>query len=102
MNRVSGPRMPGSEHIPFSPINPWGRKAAMPAGWKSPLERRLYQVWVDDSEKGEIPVGPAMGKDVIDDLHATINLSIKSGRITGWANPTIKPLPLQMAVGRVF
>jgi len=42
---------PGSK-VPFSPINPHGSKAKMPAGWKNPFHAKLYRVHVDDAERG--------------------------------------------------
>ena len=108
MNKVSGPRVPGSEHIPFNPINPWGRTPVVKrhdgsvVDWKNPLRVRLYQVFVEDREKGEIAVGPKVQMDVCDQTLSAIKIAIKSGKITGWANPHIKAAPSERAVARVF
>lgn len=86
-------RVPGSEHIPFNPINPWGRAAkarGMPDGWKSPLNEPLFQVFVDDRESGRLAIGPKMIRSIADEFHSAVNLAIKSGRIRGWANPHLE------------
>jgi hypothetical protein len=99
---VIGPRVPGSEHIPFKPINPWGRKAKMPEGWVSPLERRVYQLYVDDKDKGTIAICPRMQRPIVEEWLAALKIAIKTGKITGWSNPHIRAAPLERAVSRLF
>ena len=101
-NRVSASIVPGSPDKPFNPINPWGRKAPMPQGWVSPLERRPYQVFVDDRHKGRIPIGPKWGMNEAMQLCATTNAAIKAGKISDWSNPHVVACPFEQAVARVF
>lgn len=79
--------------IPFNPINPHGRKAKYPDGWKSPLREPLYQVHVNDKDRGNIPIGPKARNDVASQLCTTVQAAIKSGRITGWSSPHVMPAP---------
>lgn len=94
-NTVSGPRVPGSEHIPFKPFNPHGktptvtRRDGSVIEWKSPIREPLFQVFVEDKEKGRIPIGPKMGMAVCDSVASACQLAIKSGRIHGWSNPHV-------------
>ena len=94
-NTVSGPRVPGSAHIPFNPQNAFGKtptvrtKDGKIIDWKSPIREPLFQVMVEDETKGLIAVSPKMRHDVIADLASLTNIAIKSGRISGWTNPHI-------------
>jgi hypothetical protein len=105
VNRVLGPRVPGSEHIPFSPMNlPGGEmltgKVRNADGklidWKSPLRERHYQVVVEDRNLGCIPVFPKAGMALADQFCSTLKLAIKSGRISGWSNPHVVPADVQV------
>jgi hypothetical protein len=89
---------PGSK-VPFNPINPWGRKAAYPDGWKSPMREPLFQVHVMDNERGVIPIGPKVANDLASELCAATRLAIKTGRITGWSDPTVLPAPAERLKG---
>jgi hypothetical protein len=91
VNRVSSPRVPGSEHIPFNPINPHGSRAKMPVGWQSPFREQLFQVFVEDRSKGCIPIGPKISLNVASEVCALTTIAIKSGRIHDWANPHVLP-----------
>lgn len=109
MNRVGHTLFPGSDK-PFNPINPWGRKAVahgvdgkpLPADWKSPVAQASYQVFVEDREKGLVGVGPSWGQPEAEQLLSSINIAIKAGKITTWANPHIVKKPPQRAVARLF
>lgn len=107
-NKVSGPVVPGSEHIPFRPFNPHGkapevrRANGTVADWKNPLAVDLYQVYVLDSERGTIPIGPKAAMDVCDQLLSAVKLAIKAGQIHGWASPTLVKIGKQRAVSRLF
>ena len=85
---------PGSK-IPFNPINPHGSKAKYPDGWKSPLRERLYQVFVEDQDRGCIPIGPKAGHAVVSEWCALAQTAIKAGNITGWTNPHVLPAPAE-------
>lgn len=85
---------PGSK-VPFNPINAHGAKAKYPDGWKNPLKERLWQVFVEDKERGCIPIGPKVGFNVVSELCATVNTAIKAGTISGWSNPHILPAPAE-------
>jgi hypothetical protein len=95
-NTVLGPRVPGSAHIPFNPINKWGGKPKVfradgsVIDWKSPIREPLFQVHVDTRE-GSIPIGPRIGLAIASEIAATTQVAIKAGRIHGWANPTVVP-----------
>jgi hypothetical protein len=108
MNRVSGPIVPGSEHIPFRPINAHGktpvvlRRDGTVIDWKNPLREVIAQVKVLDREKGEIAIGPKVAMAVADQLCATVKLAIKSGKISGWSHPHVVPCAAERAVARVF
>lgn len=99
--------IPGSK-IPFKPINPWGREAVITdhkgdkIDWKNPLEDANYQLFVDDAQKGTIPVCPAASHSIVSEWLGLINLSIKTGKITGWSNVNMVKQPRQRAVARVF
>jgi hypothetical protein len=97
-NSVGDKFFPGSD-VPFRPINPWGRKAPMPDGWKNPMQQKLYQVFVLDKELGQIPIGPRMRQDAADQFCAATRIAIKSGRIHDWANPTVLPAPAERLKG---
>jgi hypothetical protein len=107
-NRVSAPIIPGSPNVPFRPINPFGRKPQVlkadgtPLDWTSPLAEPLFQVWVLDHKKGTIPIFPKVGRAVAEEFLAHTKAAIKSGRIRGWAAPTILPAPPEKAVSRLF
>lgn len=83
---------PGSK-IPFNPINPHGAKARYPDGWKNPLKEKLYQVFVEDKERGCIAIGPKIRFDVATTLCSTTYTAIKAGKIAGWSNPHVLPAP---------
>lgn len=108
MNRVASPRVPGSEHIAFRPINAHGKTPVItrPDGsvidWKSPLAEQAYQVRVDDRERGDIAIGPKCVLGLADQLCAATKLAIKSGKITGWSNPHVVSVPRERALARVF
>lgn len=92
---------PGSK-IPYSPINPHGRKARYPDGWKSPLREPLFQVYVNDQLRGDIPIGPKVRNDVASQICAAVQVAIKSGKINGWSSPTVvKAPPEQVRWGAV-
>ena len=107
-NRASGPIVPGSEHIPFKPINAHGktpvvmRKDGSVINWKSPLGEPMFQVHVQDREHGDLPIGPKFAMGIADQLCATVKIAIKSGKITGWSNPHVVSAPRERAVARVF
>jgi hypothetical protein len=107
-NHVSGPRIPGSEGIPFSPINPWGREPVVKRrdgtviNWKSPLREPIFQVFVEDAEQGLIPIGPKCPMGMADNFLAATKLAIRSGRISGWTNPHLVKAPPERAAARVF
>lgn len=98
-NRVLAPRVPGSEHIPFKPFNPHGkapvvtRKDGTVIDWKSPLREPLFQVFVDDQERGRIAIGPQIGMAIADQAASACRLAIKAGRISGWSNVSVERVP---------
>lgn len=98
MNKVGDIFFPGSK-VPFNPINPHGAKARYPDGWKNPMQQKLYQVFVQDKDKGAIPIGPKCGHDIADELCAATQIAIKSGRVTGWSSPTVLPAPAERLKG---
>lgn len=106
-NRVGDTFFQGST-TPFRPINPWGREAEITdhAGnridWKNPLDVETYQLYVEDAEKGCIPIGPRAQRSIVSEWHSLVNVAIKSGKISGWANPHMKKMPRMRAVSRVF
>lgn len=105
---ASGPRVPGSEHIPFKPFNAHGKSPKIVGAngqtldWKNPLAEPLFQVFVEDRERGYIAIGPKMGQAVADQFLAATKLAIKSGKISGWSNPHVISAGRQRAVSRVF
>lgn len=107
-NSVASPRVPGSEHIPFRPINAHGRTPKVlradgsEIAWKNPLAEPLYQVRVDCAERGNIAIGPKMGAGVCDQMLSAIKLAIRSGKVAGWSNPYIVAVPRERAVARAF
>jgi hypothetical protein len=98
MNKVGDTFFPGSS-IPFNPINPHGAKAAYPAGWKSPMQQKLHQVFVLDRNRGQIPVGPKMRAEIAEQLCAAIRVAIKAGRIHDWTEPTVLAAPAERLKG---
>jgi hypothetical protein len=97
-NTVSAPRVPGSEHIPFKPFNPHNKTPTVTRAdgsvveWKSPMREKLYQCFVEDVDRGHIPIGPKVGMAIADSFRSATQLAIKSGKITGWSNPHVKPV----------
>jgi len=53
---------------------------------KNPLQEPLYQVVVTFKGR-QIPVGPRMKKDVIEECVATIKKNIIAGRERAWSDP---------------
>lgn len=100
-NRVGDTFFPGSK-IPFNPINPHGAKARMPAGWKSPMQEKLYQVHVEDRKLGCIPIGPKMGNAIASELCATVQAAIQIGKISGWTNPHVLAAPAEQVRRRLI
>ena len=95
-NTVSGPRVPGSEHIPFNPINPWGRKPTVRRAdgteidWTSPLRQPIYRVVAEDIATGKtIPIFPATQLQYADEFCAMVKRMIKQGFEKQWSNPTV-------------
>lgn len=89
--------VPGSEKIPFNPINPWGQKPVVRRkdgsimNWKSPLAEPLFQVHVLDHKRGDLRIGPKIRRDIADQLCANVTIAIKAGKITGWSSPCVLP-----------
>lgn len=100
---MTGDTLFPNSKIPFNPINPHGSRARYPdgrragldapPGWKSPLREPLYQVHVEDKDRGHIPIGPKVRNDIASQLCAAVQTAIKSGRVTGWANPYVMRAP---------
>lgn len=83
--------VPGSAHLPWSPINRYGDGAApMPKGWKNPLRQPLFQVMVEDREDGLIPVSPAMIRDTAELVLHACKLAIRQGHRKNWANAHLR------------
>lgn len=94
VNKVGDTFFPGSK-TPFRPINPYGARANVPEGWKNPLKEKLYQVFVDDQKRGQIPIGPKIRFDVATQLCSNTNIAIKAGKISGWSSAHISPAPAE-------
>lgn len=66
-----------------------------PAGWKSPFRNadgslvQLYQLLVEDEKEGQIFIGPAMDKAVIESAKVTLLTEMRKGRFREWSNPTV-------------
>lgn len=74
----------------FRPINPWGRKAPMPAGWESPLRKKLYRVAVEERGRREpIFVSPAVLRQDAEEFAQAIRTNIQAGLENDWINPTV-------------
>lgn len=95
VNRVLGPRMPGSEHIPFRPINPHGSRPVVKDAngnlieWKSPLREQLYRVMVEDREGNLINASPATQQQYAVEFCSMVNRMIREGKETIWSNPHV-------------
>lgn len=70
--------------------------------WKTPLGAPMFQVRVQDREKGEIAIGPKCVMGLADQLCAATRLAIKSGKISGWTNPHVVSAGRERALARVF
>jgi hypothetical protein len=70
-------------------------KAKKPAGWKSPFAAPLYQVLVEPTDGGPpMFVGPAVSRDVAEELCSVIKTMIRKGFEKTWANPEVKQVKL--------
>ena len=67
----------------------------MPLGWKSPMReadgtpKKLYGSAVTLPDGGRLRVGPAMLEDFAKQFHEALTIAIKTGKITGWSDPTL-------------
>jgi len=67
----------------------------MPLGWKSPMReadgtpKKLYGSAVTLPDGNRLRVGPAMLEDFARPFHEALTIAIKTGKITGWSEPTL-------------
>lgn len=78
---------------PFRPVNPWGRAMPKPSRKIAvgvPSRDELYQVHVTTETKKDIPVGPALLKEIAEGFCMAIGVEISKGHERSWSNPRVE------------
>lgn len=88
--RVSGGTPNGvPDYRPFNKLPEAEQRAQLKTLLKKTIRPALYQVRVEDVNKGDIAVGPKCSERVATAFAYAISTFIKSGKETVWSNPRV-------------